>query len=138
MRAAAAERIRAAGLSNIRAPLRLDVLEQDWPAVGADAIVCINMIHIAPWSATAALLAGASRLLRPGNRLFLYGPYKRGGRHTAPSNEAFDENLRARNPEWGVRDLDDVERFAEERGFELVEVTAMPANNLTVAFERVS
>ena len=138
LRAAAAERIRAAGLSNIRAPLRLDVLEQDWPAVGADAIVCINMIHIAPWSATAALLAGASRLLRPGNRLFLYGPYKRGGRHTAPSNEAFDENLRARNPEWGVRDLDDVERFAEERGFELVEVTAMPANNLTVAFERVS
>ena len=138
LRAAAAARIRAAGLSNIRAPLRLDVLAPSWPAVDADAIVCINMIHIAPWSATNALLAGASRLLRPGNPLFLYGPYKRGGGHTAPSNEAFDANLRARNPEWGVRDLDDVERCAGEHGFALVEVTTMPANNLMVAFERAS
>ena len=138
LRAAAAARIRAAGLSNIRAPLRLDVLASSWPAVDADAIVCINMIHIAPWSATNALLAGASRLLRPGNPLFLYGPYKRGGGHTAPSNEAFDANLRARNPEWGVRDLDDVERCAGEHGFALVEVTTMPANNLMVAFERAS
>jgi cyclopropane fatty-acyl-phospholipid synthase-like methyltransferase len=138
LRAAAVERIRAAGLSNVRAPLRLDVLGQDWPAVDADAIVCINMIHIAPWSATNALLAGASRLLRRGAPLFLYGPYKRGGAHTAPSNEAFDASLRARNPEWGIRDLDDVERCAEEHGFALVEVTTMPANNLTVAFERVS
>jgi SAM-dependent methyltransferase len=137
LRAAAADRIRAAGLSNIRTPLRLDVLAPDWPAVDADAIVCINMIHIAPWSATGALLAGASRLLRPGRPLFLYGPYKRGGRHTAPSNEAFDENLRARNSEWGVRDLADVEHCAEQHGFALAEVTTMPANNLTVAFERV-
>ena len=138
LRAAASERIRAAGLSNVRAPLRLDVLAPDWPAVDADAIVCINMIHIAPWSATSGLLAGASRLLRRGAPLFLYGPYKRGGRHTAPSNEAFDENLRARNPEWGVRDLDDVERCAKEHGFALTEVTTMPANNLAVAFERAS
>jgi cyclopropane fatty-acyl-phospholipid synthase-like methyltransferase len=138
LRAAAAERIRAAGLSNIRAPLRLDVLAPDWPSVDADAIVCINMIHIAPWSATNALLTGASRLLRRGAPLFLYGPYKRGGRHTAPSNEAFDESLRARDPEWGVRDLDDVERCAEQHSFTLAEVTAMPANNLTVVFERAA
>jgi cyclopropane fatty-acyl-phospholipid synthase-like methyltransferase len=136
LRAAAAERIRAAGLSNVRAPLRLDVLAPDWPPVAADAILCINMIHIAPWSATNALLEGASRLLQRGAPLFLYGPYKRGGRHTAPSNEAFDESLRARDPDWGVRDLEDVERCAEEHGFALVEVTTMPANNLTVAFER--
>ncbi len=138
LRAAAAVRIRAAELSNIRAPLRLDVLSPDWPVMDADAIVCINMIHIAPWSATNALLVGAARLLPLGAPLFLYGPYKRGGRHTAPSNEAFDESLRARNPEWGVRDLDDVERCAEEHGFALVEVAAMPANNFTVAFERAS
>jgi hypothetical protein len=138
LRAAAAERLRAAGLGNVRAPLCLDVLAPDWPSVDAAAIVCINMIHIAPWSATSALLAGASRLLPRGAPLFLYGPYKRGGRHTAPSNGVFDESLRARNPEWGVRDLDDVERCAEEHGFALVEVTTMPANNLTVAFERVS
>jgi cyclopropane fatty-acyl-phospholipid synthase-like methyltransferase len=136
LRAAATERIRAAGLSNVRAPLRLDVLASDWPLEHADAIVCINMIHIAPRAATSALLAGAARLLRSGAPLFLYGPYKRGGRHTGPSNEAFDESLRARNPEWGIRDLDDVERCAMEHGFALAEVTTMPANNLTVAFER--
>jgi cyclopropane fatty-acyl-phospholipid synthase-like methyltransferase len=138
LRTAAAERIRAAGLSNVRAPLRLDVLAPEWPLVAVDAIVCINMIHIAPWSASKALLAGASRLLQRGAPLFLYGPYKRGGRHTAASNEAFDESLRARNPEWGVRDLDDVERCAEEHGFALAEVTTMPANNLIVVFERAS
>ncbi len=132
--AAAAARIRAAGLSNVRPPLRLDVLAPDWPAVDVGAIVCINMIHIAPWSATNALLAGASRWLPPGAPLFLYGPYKRGGRHTSPSNEVFDESLRARNAEWGVRDLDDVERCAEEHGFALVEAISMPAHNLTVAF----
>jgi SAM-dependent methyltransferase len=138
LRAVAAERIRAASLTNVRPPLRLDVLSPDWPSVDADAIVCINMIHIAPWSATNGLLAGAGRLLRSGAPLFLYGPYKRGGRHTAQSNEAFDESLRARNPEWGVRDLDDVERRAAEHGFALVEVTTMPANNLTVTFQRAS
>jgi len=136
LRAAAAERIRAAGLSNVRAPLHLDVLAMEWPAVDAGAVICINMIHVAPWSATGALFSGAARLLAPDAPLFLYGPFKRGGRHTAPSNEAFDESLRARNPEWGVRDLDDVERCAEDHGFALVEVTPMPANNLTVAFER--
>jgi cyclopropane fatty-acyl-phospholipid synthase-like methyltransferase len=136
LRAAAAERIRLAGLSNVRAPLRLDVLASSWPSMEADAIICINMIHIAPWSATSAMLAGASRLLGRGAPLFLYGPYKRGGRHTAASNAAFDESLRARDSDWGVRDLDDVERCAEEHGFALVEVTTMPANNLAVTFER--
>jgi len=136
LRAAATERIRAAGLSNVRTPLRLDVLAADWPPTDADAIVCINMIHIAPWSATKGLMEGASRLLQPGSPLFLYGPYKRGGRHTAPSNEAFDESLRARNPDWGVRDLADVERCAKQHGFALVDVVAMPANNLTVTLER--
>lgn len=136
LRAAATERIRAAGLGNVRAPLRLDVLAADWPRLDADAIVCINMIHIAPWSATKGLMDGAARLLRPGSPLFIYGPYKRAGRHTATSNEAFDESLRARNAEWGVRDLEDVERCAEQHGFALVDVVAMPANNLTVIFER--
>ena len=136
LRAAAAERIRAAGLGNIHAPLRLDVLAPDWPVAHAAAIVCINMIHIAPWRATNGLLSGAARVLQRGAPLFLYGPFKRGGRHTAPSNEAFDESLRARNPEWGVRDLDHVEHCAEGHGFALAEVTTMPANNLTVAFER--
>jgi SAM-dependent methyltransferase len=136
LRAAAEQRILAAGLGNVRAPLRLDVLAPRWPLAAADGVICINMIHISPWSATEALMAGAARLLRPGAPVFLYGPYRRDGRHTAPSNEAFDESLRARNPDWGVRDLGDVERCAEGHGFGLVEVTSMPANNLTVAFER--
>jgi SAM-dependent methyltransferase len=136
LRAAAEPRILAAGLGNVRAPLRLDVLAPRWPLAAADAVVCINMIHISPWSATEALMAGAARLLRPGAPVFLYGPYTRDGCHTAPSNEAFDASLRARNPDWGVRDLGDVERCAEGQGFGLVEVTSMPANNLTVAFER--
>jgi len=136
LRAAASERVRAAGLSNVRAPLRLDVLASDWPALDARAVICINMIHVAPWSATRGLMAGSARLLRPGSPLFLYGPYKRGGRHTATSNEAFDESLRRRNPEWGVRDLDDVERCAEQHGLMLADVAEMPANNLTVTFQR--
>jgi SAM-dependent methyltransferase len=131
-------RVRAAALANLCTPLRLDVLGSEWPVQTADAIVCINMIHIAPWSATKGLMDGAARLLRPGSPLFLYGPYKRAGRHTATSNEAFDESLRARNPEWGVRELDDVERCAEQHGFALVDVIAMPANNLTVIFERTA
>jgi hypothetical protein len=136
LRAAAAERIHAAGLSNVRAPLRLDVLASDWPATEASAIVCINMIHVAPWSATNGLIGGAARLLPPRAPLFLYGPFKRGGRHTAPSNESFDASLRKRNPEWGVRDLDDVEQCAEQHGLALADITEMPANNLTVTFER--
>ncbi|HVY25795.1 MAG TPA: DUF938 domain-containing protein [Polyangiaceae bacterium] len=136
LRAAAGERIRLAALSNVRAPLRLDVLAPDWPLAEADAIVCINMLHVAPWSATQGLMKGAARVLRPGARLFIYGAFKRGDRHCAPSNEAFDASLRERNPEWGVRDLDDVERCAEQHGVVLVEIVEMPANNLTLIFER--
>jgi hypothetical protein len=136
LRAAAGERIRMAGLSNVRAPLPLDVLASDWPAIAASAMVCINMLHVAPWAATEGLMKGAARLLQPGAPLFLYGAYKRGGRHTVPSNEAFDAGLRERNPEWGVRDLDDVERCAQQHGLALVDVVEMPANNLTVVFER--
>jgi SAM-dependent methyltransferase len=131
-------RVRAAALANLCTPLRLDVLGSEWPVQTADAIVCINMIHIAPWAATEALILGAARVLARGAPLFLYGPYRRDGRHTAPSNEAFDRSLRTRNPDWGVRDLDDVARRANLHGFELAEVVEMPANNLTVVFARAT
>lgn len=125
------------GASVIRPALALDVTAQ-WPtlAPAPDVVVCINMIHISPWRATLALFDGAATLLAGGSVLFLYGPYKRGGMHTAPSNEAFDTSLRARDPEWGVRDLDEVTAAAEERGFERTAVVEMPANNLSVLFRR--
>jgi SAM-dependent methyltransferase len=139
LRAAVAARIAAAALDNVLSPLELDVLDPAWPvpARAADAMLCINMIHIAPRAATPALLAGAARVLGSGAPLVLYGPFRRGGRHTAPSNEAFDASLRARNPDWGVRDLDDVAAAAREHGFVLAETVSMPANNLTVVFERM-
>jgi SAM-dependent methyltransferase len=137
LRAAAASRIAAAALANLLPPLPLDVLDAAWPVDAAAAVLCINMIHIAPSAATPALLAGSARVLGGRAPLVLYGPFRRGGRHTAASNEAFDASLRARNPDWGVRDLDEVVASAGEHGFELVDVVAMPANNLTVVFERV-
>jgi SAM-dependent methyltransferase len=126
----------ASGAANLRPPLLLDVGQDDWGIEAAAAILCINMIHIAPWSAAEALMAGAARLLPPGAPLYLYGPYKRSGAHTAPSNAAFDADLRRRDPSWGVRDLDDVARLAALSGLELDEVVAMPANNLSVVFRR--
>jgi SAM-dependent methyltransferase len=129
-------RLRAAPLANVRAPLVLDVHDVTWPPIAADAIVCINMIHVAPWTATEGLLRHAGQLLGAGKVLILYGPYKRGGRHTALSNEAFDTSLRARDPAWGVRDLDDVARLAERHGFGQPYVVPMPANNFTVVFRR--
>ena len=102
----------------------------------AAAIVCINMIHIAPWEATVALLGEAARLLPAGAVLFLYGPYRRDGRHTAASNEQFDADLQRRNPAWGVRNLEDVQGLAARLGFELHEVVQMPANNFSVVFRR--
>jgi SAM-dependent methyltransferase len=129
-------RLAAAALPNVAPPLALDVLEPRWPDVAADAVLCINMIHIAPWRAARGLFAHAARLLASGAPLILYGPYKRSGTHTAPSNAAFDESLRARNPEWGVRDLDDVTALGAELGFRRDEVVAMPANNLTVVYRR--
>ena len=100
----------------------------------AEAVVAINLIHIAPWRATKGLMAGAARVLAPGGVLYLYGPFKQDGRHTAPSNAAFDASLRAYDPEWGVRDLREVVGLARRHGLDLVERVAMPANNLSVIF----
>ena len=124
-------------LYNVHAPVELDVHDSLWPVPDDfDAVVCINMIHIAPWSATPALLAGARRVLRAdGPRLlFLYGPYREGGRHTTPSNEDFDTSLRSRNPAWGVRDLETVTSLAGEHGFRRLTLERLPANNLMLAF----
>jgi SAM-dependent methyltransferase len=123
-----------AGLPNLADPLRLDAAAEAWPIAAADAILCVNMVHISPWSATQGLLRGAGRLLPAGAPLILYGPYRRLGVATAPSNEAFDESLRARNPEWGLRDLEAVEAEAGRNGLRLDRIVEMPANNLTVVF----
>ena len=125
-----------AGLENLRPPLDLDVTRHRWPIERADAIVCINMIHIAPWAATEGLLAGAGRCLAAGGVVYLYGPYRRGGGHTAPSNAAFDASLRASDPRWGVRDLEAVIELASEHGLDQVEIAEMPANNLSVVLAR--
>jgi hypothetical protein len=102
----------------------------------ADAIVCINMIHIAPWRAAVGLVCGAARVLPPRGLLYLYGPYSRGGRHTAPSNQAFDASLRGQNPDWGVRDLEAVAGLAAAQGFPAPIVEQMPANNLSLVFRK--
>ncbi len=131
--------IEEAGLANVRAPAAIDVCNARWGVEADapfDAIVAINMIHISPWAATLALMAGAGRLLRPGGLVYTYGPYKRGGRHTAPSNEAFDASLRSRDAAWGVRDVADVERAADAHGLALREIVEMPANNLSLVFIR--
>lgn len=127
---------RAEPAPNLRAPLRLDVLERPWPVPRADAIFNANMIHISPFETCLALLEEAAVLLPSSGPLVLYGPFRVGGRHTAPSNEAFDASLRARDPRWGVRDLDEVTALAEERGLVRDEVVPMPANNLTVVLRR--
>lgn len=121
---------------NLLPPVALDASAAEWPVAGAAAVVCINMIHIAPWSACAGLMAGAARILTAGGVLYLYGPYKEDGRHTAPSNEAFDADLCARDPHWGVRDLGEV--IALARGHRLAhrETVAMPANNRSIVFRR--
>jgi len=126
----------AAQLPNLLPPLALDAASPDWPATQTDMIVAINMIHIAPWAAAEGLMAGAERFLPAGGVLFLYGPFRERGQHTAPSNAAFDESLRARNREWGVRDLDDVVALASRHGLALEERVTMPANNLSVVFRR--
>ncbi|SAK62939.1 SAM-dependent methyltransferase [Caballeronia fortuita] len=125
-----------AGLANLNAPLALDVEREDWSIANVAAIVCINMIHIAPWTAAEALFNGAGARLEAGGVLYLYGPYRRNGAHTAPSNEAFDQQLRARDARWGVRDMEAVEALGEKAGLTLVETVAMPANNFSVIFEK--
>jgi hypothetical protein len=124
------------GLPNVLEPVRLDAATEAWPVERADAMLCINMIHISPWAATLGLLAGAGRLLPRGAPLILYGPYRRAGVPTAPSNEAFDVSLRARNPEWGLRDLEVVAAAAEPHGLDLDRVVEMPANNVAAVFRR--
>jgi hypothetical protein len=123
-------------LFNFLPPLRLDASAAGWPIESAEAIVCINMVHISPWQATVGLMRGAARLLEPGAPLYLYGPYRREGVPTAPSNEAFDESLKARDPRWGLRDLEAVVAEAGQNGLELEKVVEMPANNLSVVFRR--
>ncbi len=123
-----------ANLANLLPPLLLDATAEPWPVERADALVCINMIHIAPWRVSEGLMAGARRTLAAGGVIYLYGPYKIDGRHTAPSNVEFDQSLRARNPEWGIRDLADVTALAARHGFALAETVPMPANNLSVVF----
>lgn len=125
----------AAGHANIGPALALDASAWPWPIKAADALLCVNMIHIAPWAACLGLLRGAAALLPPRAPLVLYGPYVRDGVETAPSNLEFDASLKERNPEWGLRRLEDV--AAAARGFTLEEVIPMPANNLTVAFRRI-
>jgi SAM-dependent methyltransferase len=135
-RAAIDVRKREARLANVAPPIALDVSAPMWPiAQDFDAILCINMIHISPWSATEALCRGAARHLGPRGRLLLYGPYFEGG-GAVQSNLDFDASLKRRNPEWGLRELDDVTRLANEHGFARQRVVRMPANNLTVVFER--
>ena len=128
--------IAASGATNVCPALALDTAENVWPIEAADAILCINMIHIAPWSAAQGLFAGGARLLPPGGPLYLYGPFKRDRRHTAPSNEAFDASLKRENPDWGVRDLEAVAALAASSGFESPTIIEMPANNLSLIFRK--
>jgi SAM-dependent methyltransferase len=125
-----------AGLQNVLQPLAFDVAKLPWPVGRLDAVVCINVIHISPWEATLALMKGAGMLLPPGGALVTYGPYRRGGRHTARSNEAFDADLKSRNPAWGVRDQEEVVAAAAAEGLVLDETVAMPANNFSMIFRR--
>ncbi len=135
-RASTAAHAQIGGLPNLQPVLELDASSRAWPVTRADAVVSINMIHIAPWRAAEGLMAGAARILGPGAPLYLYGPYRVNGEHTAPSNADFDQVLRSRNPEWGVRDLDEVVALAAANGFTLERTVAMPANNLSVVFRR--
>jgi SAM-dependent methyltransferase len=129
---------------NVRAPLRIDLTDPAWCAEmgGAEgpgpllAVFCANVVHIAPWRVAEGLFAGSSRYLRPDGVLVLYGPFKRDGRHTAPSNAIFDSSLRAGNAEWGIRDIADLETLAAGVGLKLREVVDMPANNFVLVFER--
>jgi hypothetical protein len=133
-----------AALANVRAPLTIDLADPAWSAAmqaagGPNdllAIFCANVVHIAPWRVAEGLFAGAGRILQAGGLLLLYGPFKRDGQHTAVSNAVFDSSLRENNPEWGVRDIADLERLAAENGLVLREIAEMPANNLILVFAR--
>jgi SAM-dependent methyltransferase len=126
----------ALGLTNVRPALALDAEAPDWPIAAADVVLCINMIHISPWSAAEGLMRGAARVLSKSGVLYLYGPFRREGQQTAPSNAAFDRSLRAQNPDWGVRELEAVAALAETHGFGPPVVEQMPANNLSLVFRK--
>ncbi len=128
--------VEESSLPNLRPPLRVDVRAADWGMGRIDALFCANMIHISPWSCCEGLIAGAARHLAPDGPFVLYGPFRLGAAHTAPSNEAFDARLREQNPSWGVRDAEAVIELAERSGLRFVERTAMPANNQTLLFRR--
>jgi SAM-dependent methyltransferase len=122
--------------SNLQPPLRLDAGADTWPITQSDAVVAINLVHIAPWTVTQGLIAGAARILSSDGVLFLYGPFREGGVHTGAGNAAFDADLRVRDPSWGIRDLDEIAALASQHGFNAPERIAMPANNLSVIFRR--
>jgi Protein of unknown function (DUF938) len=124
------------GLHNIRPAIVLDAASEVWPIACADSVFCINMIHITPWAATVGLMRGSAAVLPLGGMLYVYGPFRRESRHTAPSNEAFDRDLRMRDPAWGVRDIEAVATLAAAHGFAGPLVKEMPANNLSLFFER--
>jgi SAM-dependent methyltransferase len=128
----------AAGPDNLRKPLDLDARSAVWPVARAQAVIAVNLIHIAPWVVCRGLIEGASRILEPNGILYLYGAFRVGGRHATPGNAAFDEALRERDPEWGVRDLEAVRDVARANGFECGEVVEMPNNNLSVVFVRAA
>jgi hypothetical protein len=136
LRESIALRIREEHPANVKSPIDLEVTKLPWPLRTADAMVAINLIHVAPWSATLALFQGAKGLLSTGHVLFLYGPYRRFGRHTSDSNAQFDLDLRAHDPEWGLRDLEAVSDVAGGAGFVLAETVEMPANNFSLVFKR--
>ncbi len=138
LRESMAQAVRAQAPANVRAPVALDVRQPAWPIEHADALVCINLTHVAPWSATEALLDGAGRILPAGGTVVIYGPFRRDGGHTAESNRAFDQALRARDPEWGLRDVETVADAANARGLRLSEIVEMPANNFCAVFGRAS
>lgn len=134
--ASIAEWAREGGLANLRPPLEIDASAAEWPVAHADAVLCINMVHISPWAATLGLFARAARLLGKGAPLILYGPYLEDDVETAPSNIAFDASLRQRDPNWGVRNLADVDAAARDAGFVRTARHAMPANNLTLVYRK--
>ncbi|WP_412049374.1 DUF938 domain-containing protein [Hoeflea sp. Naph1] len=130
------EWVKSKATTNVLPPLDIDASSPTWPIERTDAMIAINMVHISPRSATQGLLAGAGKLLPSGGVLALYGPYRREGQPLVPSNVEFDTSLRARNPAWGIRLLEDVESLAKQSGLALTSVTEMPANNLGVVFTR--
>jgi cyclopropane fatty-acyl-phospholipid synthase-like methyltransferase len=125
-----------ADLPNILPPIQIDAAAPDWPIAHVDSILCINMVHISPWAAAQGLFSGAVRLLPSGGALFLYGPYRRAGLPTATSNEEFDASLKAHNPCWGLRQVEDVVESAKAAGLAFDQLFEMPANNLSLVFRR--